>query len=121
MSKTCKPARNSRGSRMERTYTSDMLTQSEPHQYLTLPCACALQALQLIREHNLVLGDLSTTPSIDLTIDGSDEITADLDCIKVGAGTSIVHVMFLYGAAVVAVCTLCECSLSLSLCGCYLC
>ena len=48
-----------------------------------------MQALQLIREHKLVLGDLSTTPCIDLTIDGADEITADLDCIKGGGGCHV--------------------------------
>jgi len=45
--------------------------------------------LQLIREHKLVLGDLSSHPKIDVTIDGADELESELNCIKGGGGCHV--------------------------------
>eukprot|EP00035_Acanthoeca_spectabilis_P005046 m.109477 g.109477 ORF g.109477 m.109477 type:complete len:179 (-) comp12848_c0_seq2:653-1189(-) len=67
---------------------------------LSLICIpTSYQALQLIREHQLVLGDLTTTPKIDLTIDGADEITPDLDCIKGGGGCHVQEKIVAYNSA----------------------
>jgi len=61
------------------------------------------QALQLIREHKLVLGDLSTSPVIDLCIDGADEITPALACIKGGGGCHVQEKIVAYNSAVFVV------------------
>lgn len=42
----------------------------------------SFQALQLITEHGLTLTDLARTPSLDITIDGADEIDVNLNLIK---------------------------------------
>ena len=57
------------------------------------------QALQLIRQHKLVLGDLSSNPKIDVTIDGADEITPELDCIKGGGGCHVQEKIVAYNSA----------------------
>lgn len=49
----------------------------------------SFQALQLIRENGLTLGDLSSNPEIDVTIDGADELAPDLSCIKGGGGCHV--------------------------------
>lgn len=46
----------------------------------------SFQAKQLILKHNLVLGDLDTSPVIDVTIDGADEVDANMTLIKGGGG-----------------------------------
>jgi len=46
----------------------------------------SFQAQQLIMEANLTLGDLNQNPSLDLAIDGADEVDARLNCIKGGGG-----------------------------------
>lgn len=58
-----------------------------------------VQALQLIRENKLVLGDLSTSPKIDLCIDGADEVTPELDCIKGGGGCHVQEKIVAYNSA----------------------
>jgi len=42
----------------------------------------SFQATQLITENNLTLSDLSRNPSIDVAIDGADEIDTNLNLIK---------------------------------------
>lgn len=60
------------------------------HEGLTLTCIpTSYQALQLIRNNGLRLSDLSENPEIDITIDGADEITRGLVCIKGGGGCHV--------------------------------
>ena len=40
----------------------------------------------MIQESNLVLGDLDKYPSLDLTVDGADEIDQHFNLIKGGGG-----------------------------------
>ncbi|KAH7100667.1 ribose-5-phosphate isomerase [Auriculariales sp. MPI-PUGE-AT-0066] len=44
------------------------------------------QSKKLIVDAGLVLGDVEQYPAIDITIDGADEIDAELNCIKGGGG-----------------------------------
>lgn len=44
------------------------------------------QSKELIVKGNLVLGDVDQYPSIDVTIDGADEVDGELNCIKGGGG-----------------------------------
>lgn len=46
----------------------------------------SFQAKQLIIKHNLTLGELDTNPSIDVTIDGADEVDSNMVLIKGGGG-----------------------------------
>lgn len=46
----------------------------------------SFQTRQLILENNLHLGSLEQHPVIDVTIDGADEVDADLNAIKGGGG-----------------------------------
>ncbi|CAG4940717.1 unnamed protein product [Colias eurytheme] len=46
----------------------------------------SFQAKQLIIKHNLTLGELETNPVIDVTIDGADEVDANMTLIKGGGG-----------------------------------
>jgi ribose 5-phosphate isomerase A len=42
------------------------------------------QSKELIVKGGLILGDVDQYPSIDVTIDGADEVDANLNCIKGG-------------------------------------
>jgi len=42
------------------------------------------QSKELIVKGNLILGDVDQFPTIDVTIDGADEVDAELNCIKGG-------------------------------------
>lgn len=46
----------------------------------------SFQAKQLIVKHNLTLGELDTSPVIDVTIDGADEVDSNMTLIKGGGG-----------------------------------
>jgi len=46
----------------------------------------SFQAVQLIVDAKLTLGDLSRFPSLDVTFDGADEVDQNLNCIKGGGG-----------------------------------
>ncbi|KAK0161469.1 hypothetical protein PV327_009936 [Microctonus hyperodae] len=46
----------------------------------------SFQARQLIVNNHLTLGDLDTSPQLDIVIDGADEVDADLTLIKGGGG-----------------------------------
>lgn len=46
----------------------------------------SFQAKELIKENNLKLTDLETTPVLDVVIDGADEVDSCLTCIKGGGG-----------------------------------
>ncbi|CAH2979717.1 unnamed protein product [Chilo suppressalis] len=46
----------------------------------------SFQAKQLILKHNLTLGELDTHPVLDVTIDGADEVDANMTLIKGGGG-----------------------------------
>jgi len=49
----------------------------------------SFQAIQLINDNGLVLTDLAHHPEIDVAIDGADEISSQLDCIKGGGGCHV--------------------------------
>ena len=57
----------------------------------------SFQATQLITENNLTLSDLSRNPSIDVAIDGADEIDTNLNLIKGMMCTYIVNPNLLKG------------------------
>ena len=42
------------------------------------------QSKELIVKANLTLGDVDQYTSIDVTVDGADEVDSDLNCIKGG-------------------------------------
>lgn len=46
----------------------------------------SFQSKLLITKHNLTLGELDTTPVIDVTIDGADEVDSNMTLIKGGGG-----------------------------------
>lgn len=46
----------------------------------------SFQSRQLILENGLKLGDLETSPKLDCTIDGADEVDTDFVLIKGGGG-----------------------------------
>ncbi|XP_077862545.1 ribose-5-phosphate isomerase-like, partial [Saccoglossus kowalevskii] len=46
----------------------------------------SFQAKHLILDNDLPLSDLERTPQLDLTIDGADEVDANLNLIKGGGG-----------------------------------
>lgn len=50
----------------------------------TYPWRPGFQSKELIVKGGLILGDIDQYPSIDVTIDGADEVDADLNCIKGG-------------------------------------
>lgn len=54
---------------------------------LNLVCIpTSFQARQLIHEYGLNLGNLETSPEIDIAIDGADEVDDDINLIKGGGG-----------------------------------
>ncbi|BFZ10219.1 hypothetical protein BsWGS_13258 [Bradybaena similaris] len=54
---------------------------------LNLVCIpTSFQARQLIHEYGLILGNLETSPEIDIAIDGADEVDDDINLIKGGGG-----------------------------------
>ncbi|CAG5128967.1 unnamed protein product [Candidula unifasciata] len=54
---------------------------------LNLVCIpTSFQARQLIHEYGLTLGNLETSPEIDIAIDGADEVDDDINLIKGGGG-----------------------------------
>ncbi|KAG8226880.1 hypothetical protein J437_LFUL005639 [Ladona fulva] len=68
-------------------YAVERLSERVQQENLKLVCIpTSFQARQLILQHNLTLGDLETNPSIDLAIDGADEVDNDLTLIKGGGG-----------------------------------
>lgn len=58
--------------------------ETENLQLICIPTS--FQAKQLIIKHNLILGELETNPIIDVTIDGADEVDANMTLIKGGGG-----------------------------------
>lgn len=65
---------------------SHLTHQSPPKLIISACIPTSFQAEQLIVAHNLPLGTLNQFTQIDLTIDGADEVDANLDCIKGGGG-----------------------------------
>lgn len=63
------------------------LAERVQKEHLQIKCVpTSFQARQLILQHGLFLSDLEQTPSIDVAIDGADEVDADRNCIKGGGG-----------------------------------
>ena len=56
------------------------------------------QSRQLLIKHNLKITDLEMHQSIDLTIDGADEVDTKLDCIKGGGGCHLQEKLIAYCA-----------------------
>ncbi|XP_071448164.1 ribose-5-phosphate isomerase [Hetaerina americana] len=68
-------------------YAVKKLAERVREENLKLICIpTSFQARQLILEHKLTLGDLETNPSVDLAIDGADEVDDRLTLIKGGGG-----------------------------------
>jgi len=62
------------------------LTAAQDRKFSPVCIPTSFQATQLIIEAGLQLGDLSRFPNLDVTIDGADEVDANLNCIKGGGG-----------------------------------
>jgi len=58
----------------------------------------SFQSIQLIKEGNLVLSDLNSSPAIDVAIDGADEVDDHLNCIKGGGGCQTQEKLVAYNA-----------------------
>lgn len=64
---------------------------------LNITCVpTSFQAKQLILQHKLKLGDLDTSPALDVAIDGADECDKNLNCIKGGGGCLLQVVLLIY-------------------------
>ena len=58
-----------------------------------------LQARELIVKNGLRLSDLGSNPVIDVAIDGADEISPALNCIKGGGGCHVQEKIVAHAAA----------------------
>lgn len=68
-------------------YAVQRLAERVETEQLKVTCIpTSFQAKQLILKHNLTLGELDTSPVIDVTIDGADEVDANMTLIKGGGG-----------------------------------
>jgi ribose 5-phosphate isomerase A len=68
-------------------YAVKKIAEIVQEKQLNLTCIpTSFQSYQLIVENGLILGSLDQHPSIDVDIDGADEIDADLNLIKGGGG-----------------------------------
>lgn len=71
-------------------YAVDRLAERVKTEGLNVKCIpTSFQAIQLINENDLTMTDLSRNPKIDVAIDGVDEISDELDCIKGGGGCHV--------------------------------
>eukprot|EP00053_Salpingoeca_punica_P007349 m.67320 g.67320 ORF g.67320 m.67320 type:complete len:285 (+) comp14104_c1_seq1:1018-1872(+) len=59
----------------------------------------SFQARGLIEAHHLHLTDLSRHPKIDIAIDGADEVSQELDCIKGGGGCHVQEKIVAFNSA----------------------
>lgn len=68
-------------------YAVQRLAERVETENLKVTCIpTSFQAKQLIIKHNLILGELDTNPNLDVTIDGADEVDANMTLIKGGGG-----------------------------------
>lgn len=68
-------------------YAVQRLAERVETENLKVTCVpTSFQAKQLIVKHNLTLGELDTSPVIDVTIDGADEVDSHMTLIKGGGG-----------------------------------
>lgn len=68
-------------------YAVQRLAERVETENLRVTCIpSSFQAKQLILKHNLTLGELDTNPALDVTIDGADEVDANMTLIKGGGG-----------------------------------
>lgn len=68
-------------------YAVQRLAERVQTENLKVTCIpTSFQAKQLIIKHNLTLGELDTSPVIDVTIDGADEVDGNMTLIKGGGG-----------------------------------
>ncbi|KAJ0179322.1 hypothetical protein K1T71_005034 [Dendrolimus kikuchii] len=68
-------------------YAVQRLAERVETEHLKVTCIpTSFQAKQLIIKHNLTLGELDTNPSLDVTIDGADEVDSNMTLIKGGGG-----------------------------------
>ncbi|KAF2069299.1 hypothetical protein CYY_009380 [Polysphondylium violaceum] len=58
----------------------------------------SFQSTQLIVDAGLTLSDLSRTPSLDITIDGADEVDPDFNIIKGGGGCQLQEKVVAYAS-----------------------
>uniref|UniRef100_UPI00358E0515 ribose-5-phosphate isomerase isoform X2 n=1 Tax=Myxine glutinosa TaxID=7769 RepID=UPI00358E0515 len=68
-------------------YAVQRLVERVKEEKLTITCIpTSFQSRQLLLSHGLPVGNLETSPLIDVAIDGADEVDAELVCIKGGGG-----------------------------------
>ncbi len=63
---------------------ADLLREGVLHDVIGIPCS--IDTEHEARRMGIPLGTLEDHPTLDLTIDGTDEVTSHLDCIKGGGG-----------------------------------
>lgn len=77
-------------------YAVSRLAERVKAENLNVVCVpTSFQAKQLIQDNGLTLGDLETTPQLDVAIDGADECDSQLNCIK-GGGGCLLQVLKIY-------------------------
>eukprot|EP00055_Hartaetosiga_balthica_P010012 m.41289 g.41289 ORF g.41289 m.41289 type:complete len:256 (+) comp6992_c0_seq1:89-856(+) len=80
-------------------FAVERIAQRVKDENLKLKCVpTSFQAIQLIRKYGLDLSDLSATPKIDVAIDGADEMSPEMDCIKGGGGCLVQEKIVAYNA-----------------------
>lgn len=78
-------------------YAVSRLAERVRAENLNVTCIpTSFQSKQLILQHNLKLGDLDTSPVLDVVIDGADECDKSLNCIKGGGGCLLQVLLLIY-------------------------
>jgi ribose 5-phosphate isomerase A len=67
---------------------AELVTQGDLRGLVCVPCSAQVE--REARSLGLVVVPLAERPTVDLTIDGADEVDTDLDVIK-GAGAALLH------------------------------
>jgi ribose 5-phosphate isomerase A len=79
----------------------EKMLKSGPWESVKLRVVCiptSWQAKDLITQADLQLGDLSQFPTIDLDVDGADEVDANLNCIKGGGACQLQEKMVAFNS-----------------------
>ncbi|CAF0708522.1 unnamed protein product [Brachionus calyciflorus] len=80
-------------------YAVERLAERVKQENLDIQCVpSSFQAKQLLAKNNLKITDLETFTSIDVTIDGADEVDKNLVCIKGGGGCHLQEKLIAYCA-----------------------
>jgi len=80
-------------------YAVERLAERIKRDNLDITCIpTSFQAKQLLIQHKLKISDLESFTETDLTIDGADEVDANLNCIKGGGGCHLQEKLVAYAA-----------------------